>query len=565
MTRASTSSPAAPGAMLGGKLRLDREIGRGAMGVVYDATDVTLGRRAAVKVMSRETIASPDQLRRFEREARAAAALTSEHAVRIHEVGSDPVPYLVMELLRGRTLEAIVGADGPPSVEVALGWMLEALDAIAEAHAGGFVHRDVKPGNLFLAERPGHPPTVKVLDFGLVKSVDPTLTVLTATGTAMGTPAYMAPEQIRAAPDVDARADVWAIGVTLFELLTGALPFPGETVPDLVRGVLDGEARDVRELRPDVPEAVAAVVARCLTKPRDGRFESGAAVARALVGAMGGTADTVPLSPRDDGERPPTAVAHAPRPDRRAAPRQAPATPRAVPPTRQNAHAGSPRRVSSVRIFVASALAALVVGGLAVAALVAGARAGDPTARAGATVVTSSDEPRGAPPPPLPDGGPAPDEDATDAATIADATDAGAASVDPVAAAATIADAAGRPSVGARPATSRVPAHRPVIHAVEGIDPAERARWSARVERDLEACAVPQPCVDAKYVRRADGRWDIFHRMAASSAAPRLRPGCDPEQRALRCALRVLDRHAVPRACVPPSAACEMNVVVVFD
>ncbi|MBX3264911.1 MAG: serine/threonine protein kinase, partial [Labilithrix sp.] len=282
MTRASTSSPAAPGAMLGGKLRLDREIGRGAMGVVYDATDVTLGRRAAVKVMSRETIASPDQLRRFEREARAAAALTSEHAVRIHEVGSDPVPYLVMELLRGRTLEAIVDADGPPSVEVALGWMLEALDAIAEAHAGGFVHRDVKPGNLFLAERPGHPPTVKVLDFGLVKSVDPTLTVLTATGTAMGTPAYMAPEQIRAAPDVDARADVWAIGVTLFELLTGALPFPGETVPDLVRGVLDGEARDVRELRPDVPEAVAAVVARCLTKPRDGRFESGAAVARAL-------------------------------------------------------------------------------------------------------------------------------------------------------------------------------------------------------------------------------------------------------------------------------------------
>ncbi|MCW5835377.1 MAG: serine/threonine protein kinase [Labilithrix sp.] len=362
MTRASTSSPAAPGAMLGGKLRLDREIGRGAMGVVYDATDVTLGRRAAVKVMSRETIASPDQLRRFEREARAAAALTSEHAVRIHEVGSDPVPYLVMELLRGRTLEAIVGADGPPSVEVALGWMLEALDAIAEAHAGGFVHRDVKPGNLFLAERPGHPPTVKVLDFGLVKSVDPTLTVLTATGTAMGTPAYMAPEQIRAAPDVDARADVWAIGVTLFELLTGALPFPGETVPDLVRGVLDGEARDVRELRPDVPEAVAAVVARCLTKPRDGRFESGAAVARALVGAMGGTAGQWCRCLRATTASGRPRRSRTPRPDRRAAPRQAPATPRAVPPTRQNAQRA---RLAGCRAsdLVASALA-LVVGGL---------------------------------------------------------------------------------------------------------------------------------------------------------------------------------------------------------
>ncbi|MDB5212893.1 MAG: serine/threonine protein kinase, partial [Myxococcaceae bacterium] len=153
------------GALLGGKLRLERVIGEGAMGIVYEATDTVLARKVAVKVILPELLADDRQRRRFEREARAAAAMRSEHAVRILDVsGESEEPYLVMEYLEGRTLESIVLKDGRVPATVAVDWMLQALEALAEAHAQGLVHRDVKPANLFLANRAGREPIVKVLD-----------------------------------------------------------------------------------------------------------------------------------------------------------------------------------------------------------------------------------------------------------------------------------------------------------------------------------------------------------------------------------------------------------------
>jgi serine/threonine protein kinase len=337
------------GAMIGGKLRVVRTIGQGAMGVVYEAHDVTLGRRVAVKVMAPEIVQDERKRRRFAREAGAASQLTSPNAVRVFEVSEERgMPYIVMEYLEGQTLEAILDR-GPLPVASVADWMLQALDAIAEAHLRGLVHRDVKPGNIFLAEHVGRDPIVKMMDFGLVKDLDPNAVRLTKTGAPMGTPAYMAPEQIRAALDIDVRADVWSIGVTLHELLTGQLPFMASTLPVLLTRICQDEPAALRAQRPDIPPALEAIVARCLTKDRNGRYASAAEVAVALDAATIGLARTVRLQPRAPAPTPSAPhVAHARIPT--FAPKQ-------------------PRSSSRIPIFLAAMLAVLVLGGLALAAL----------------------------------------------------------------------------------------------------------------------------------------------------------------------------------------------------
>jgi len=270
--------------VLSGKFQLEREIGRGGMGVVFEALDVQLGRRVAVKLVNHRLAESVASRERLVREARAAARLTSEHAVRIFHVGEleGGLPFVVMEFLEGETVQARLARRGPASTRRALRWMLEALAAVGEAHAHGLVHRDLKPANLFLERTHGGGERVKVLDFGLVKSEWSEDPALSKTGELIGTVAYMPPEQVRARKNLDSRADVWALGVTLFEMLTARIPFPAGTEVGMLRRIVKGQPVSLRSLRADVPEAIEAIVARCLDKDRGARFADANSLARAI-------------------------------------------------------------------------------------------------------------------------------------------------------------------------------------------------------------------------------------------------------------------------------------------
>jgi serine/threonine-protein kinase len=276
------------GTVLAGKLRVEQMIGRGAMGIVLKCTDTKLDRLVAVKIMTPGE-AKDDELRtRFLREAHAASSLASEHMTRVLEVGEldDGTPFFVMELLEGTLLETVIEKDGPAPVDVAIDWMVQAIDVIAEAHLRGLVHRDLKPANLFLAERPNGPPIIKVLDFGVVKNILGPATggrELTATGAVLGTPAYMAPEQIRSGGAIDPRTDVWACGVTLFELLTGTVPFESASIPAMMSKILKEPAPSLKSVRPNVPDKLDAIVARCLAKDPSERFANGEDLGHALA------------------------------------------------------------------------------------------------------------------------------------------------------------------------------------------------------------------------------------------------------------------------------------------
>lgn len=271
--------------MLAGKLRVERLIGQGAMGVVYEATDITLRRRVAMKLVHPDYVGDPEKRLRFGREAYAVARLQSQHVTSVLEINEldDGTPYLVMELLEGKTLDQIIDREGPAAVDVALDWILQALDAIAEAHAIGLVHRDLKPANLYLARRANRSPIVKVLDFGLVKDMSAGAPKLTVEGSTMGSPAYMAPEQVNVEGSVDPRTDVWAIGVTLFELLTRELPFDGHTIPVLLGQIVRDDPTPLRARRPDAPAELEAVIQRCLAKDPNARYADAAELSRALV------------------------------------------------------------------------------------------------------------------------------------------------------------------------------------------------------------------------------------------------------------------------------------------
>ena len=215
--------PVSPGDVVAGKYRVERIIGAGGMGVVVAARHLQLDQTVALKFMTHRTPAGDE---RFSREARAAARLKSEHAAKVHDVGAldNGTPYMVMEYLEGNDLHALLSAEGALPIDLAVGYVMQACEAIGEAHAHGIVHRDLKPHNLFLTTGVGGRPKIKVLDFGISKTQDDE-TTLTRSSDIIGTPVYMAPEQLRSSKDVDARADIWALGAMLYELVTGRLPF----------------------------------------------------------------------------------------------------------------------------------------------------------------------------------------------------------------------------------------------------------------------------------------------------------------------------------------------------
>lgn len=224
----------AQGTVVAGKYEVGEQLGEGGMGVVVRALHLTLQEPVAIKFLKSTTGARSIAVERFLREARAAATIKNEHIVKVFDVGvHEGMPYLVMEYLEGRGVGDVVDSEGPMPLAVAVDIVLQACDAMADAHARGIIHRDLKPNNLLLTRRSDGSPFVKVLDFGLATapSAEEVSEVrLTKTDTTFGSPAYMPPEQIRAARRTDARSDVWALGTILYETLTGRLPFEGETV-----------------------------------------------------------------------------------------------------------------------------------------------------------------------------------------------------------------------------------------------------------------------------------------------------------------------------------------------
>lgn len=280
-----------PGTIVADKLRLLKPLGQGGMGSVWLAEHLSLGTEVAVKFIRPERAAAdPSLVQRFDNEAKAAARLGSDHVVRIQDYGladDGTTPYLVMERLSGRSLDAVLDERQrlPPTEVVRI--VCDVAEALDAAHALGIVHRDIKPQNIFLTERDGEPGPVKVLDFGVAKVVSeagvPGASALTATGTVIGSPPYMSPEQLEGRRDVDERADLWSLGVVAYQALTGRLPFEGDSFVRVGAAVLRGRYVPVTQRREGLPTALDHWFAKCLCVDVAGRF----ATARALAAALG--------------------------------------------------------------------------------------------------------------------------------------------------------------------------------------------------------------------------------------------------------------------------------------
>lgn len=268
------------GTVLGGKYRVDRVLGRGGMGVVAEVTHVQLGTTFAMKFLRSELAERQQVLDRFMREARAAAQLRGEHVCRVFDVSViDGLPCLIMEKLEGTDLSALLKRQGPLPIAVACEYLLQVCAGMAEAHAAGFIHRDLKPGNLFLTTRSDGTPIIKILDFGVAKALAETDHDLTHSGMILGSPSYMSPEQIKASRLASARSDLWSIGVILYELVSGAKPFKGDGIAGLAYNI----SHEPYPALPNLPPQLDAVIARCLQKDPNLRFQSAGELAQALA------------------------------------------------------------------------------------------------------------------------------------------------------------------------------------------------------------------------------------------------------------------------------------------
>lgn len=288
MTNDDDLPPLGEGEILAEKYRVERVLGVGGVGVVVAAVHETLGQKVALKFLRKSAARDEASIERFLREARAVVRLKSQHAIRVLDVGklTTGEPYMVMEMLEGCDFATLLAERGRLPAEEAVSYVLQACEALAEAHAAGVVHRDLKPENLFLTTGVDRKPFVKVLDFGLVKETKPAPqsdSGKSLTGAlVMGTPEYMSPEQIKSTRDVDARADIWSIGVVLYELVSGRMPFAGDTLPDLIAAIVRDAPEPLAKIAPGVPPGLRDVIAKCLEKDPEKRFSKIAKLAAAL-------------------------------------------------------------------------------------------------------------------------------------------------------------------------------------------------------------------------------------------------------------------------------------------
>ena len=301
ITNAREGADTRIGSIAGGKYKILRLIGQGAMGAVYEAQNVAIGKKVALKFVFVDAQSESSVLARFHREARAISAIESAHIVQVFDTGEtlEGEPFLVMELLHGESLAAKLVREGRLGVPEAVRLSIQALRGLRKAHAAGIVHRDLKPENLLLVKGDDDETHVKIVDFGLSKFVHPTeprssraphsgsseRVSITLDGALVGTPLYMSPEQMEARSDVDHRTDIWSMGAILYESLAGAPPFPENSYARLVLAICSSDAPDVRRVAPTVPPPVASVIARALARERAHRFPSAEDFLRSLVEA----------------------------------------------------------------------------------------------------------------------------------------------------------------------------------------------------------------------------------------------------------------------------------------
>lgn len=267
--RTERDVPVAFGELFAGRYIIEGILGEGGMGVVCLGRHVELDQPVAIKFLRQALTTNPAVVRRFLNEGRAAAALTNPHVVRVMDVGqlTSGQPYLVMERLEGIDLDALIEERGPLPADQAVGYTLEACEALEAAHAAGIIHRDIKPENLFLSRSSGGRGVLKVVDFGLAKRLGKAHgSFVTGPQDAMGSPCYMSPEQIVSARAVDTRTDIWALGVVLYRLLSGKLPFDGDSLAEVCKRVLNDPPRPLKEVCPSVPRELEKIVHRCMQK-----------------------------------------------------------------------------------------------------------------------------------------------------------------------------------------------------------------------------------------------------------------------------------------------------------
>jgi len=283
------------GRVIGGNFKVEAFMGAGGMGAVFRARQLSLDREVAVKILLAPLAMEREMLERFQREARAASNIGHPGIVQVIDMGYLPEgpPYMVMELLQGEDLRTKISREGALSAHLAVPLMLQTCDALQAAHEKGIVHRDMKPDNLFLVYRGGAMPTIKILDFGLskIKSAD---RKLTNTGTLLGTPNYMAPEQVRGSDEVDHRADIYAAGIILYEMLTGRIAYDGPSVQSVLVAIMTQDPPPPRALRPDIPPALETVILKAIAREPANRY--GSATQMAVDLARIATSMRIPIS-----------------------------------------------------------------------------------------------------------------------------------------------------------------------------------------------------------------------------------------------------------------------------